>query len=276
MKVKDRADIPVSKLARLCLDYGIDRDVVKRNVMTFAYSSKKFGMSQQHSEDLMRPLDTNVLAGELAVHPFAVDDDAGRAAAKYLASLTYAAITELVALPAEAMGFLQTLARAMAHEGKPLCWTTPTGLPWVNAYYEPHYIRVRLWLHNSSVTMKLADGDTQEIDKAKAANGVAPNFVHACDAAHLMLTVNAAVADGIRNIATVHDSFGCLAPQAARFNEIIREQFVVMYSRNDVLAQVATQAKCDLNEHNWQRLPDAVTPGAFNINEVTNAQFAFA
>ena len=41
----------------------------------------------------------------------------------------------VVKKPAEAMGALQALARAVAHEGKPLSWTTPTGLPWVNRYH---------------------------------------------------------------------------------------------------------------------------------------------
>jgi DNA-directed RNA polymerase len=244
--------------------------------MTLAYGSKKFGMAQQHNDDLMRPLETKFLAGEIPEHPFAVDDDNGRAAAKYIANHTYNAITELVRRPTEAMGFLQSLARALAHEGKPLCWTTPAGLPWVNAYYEPNYIRVRLWLHDASIRLVIADGDTKEVDKNKSSNGVAPNLVHACDAAHLMLTVNAAVRDGIRNIATVHDSFGCLAPAAARFNEIIREQFVAMYSQHDVLAEVFQQAKCDLTDHNRDKLPDVVELGSLNIEEVINAQFAFA
>jgi DNA-directed RNA polymerase len=44
-----------------------------------------------------------------------------------------------------------------------------------------------------------------------------------------MLTVNAAVSEGITSIATVHDSFGCLPSRAERFREIIREEFVRIY-----------------------------------------------
>ena len=86
-----------------------------------------------------------------------------------------------------------------------------------------------------------------EIDKGKAKNGVAPNFVHACDAAHLLRTVNAAVSEGITSIATVRDSFGCLPSRAERFRRIIREQFVKIYKENDVLAQVLEQARKDTN-----------------------------
>jgi hypothetical protein len=43
------------------------------------------------------------------------------------------------------------------------------------------------------------------------------------------LLIDAAVAEGITSIATVHDSFGCLPSRAERFRQIIREQFVRMY-----------------------------------------------
>jgi DNA-directed RNA polymerase len=261
-------------VALQCLAFGITRKLVKRNVMTYSYSSKSFGMSKQLEEDVMRPLSFEVLSGKLAEHPFGFDE--GHAASKYLAAKVYAAIESVVDLPAQAMAMLQKAARAMAHEGKPISWTTPTGLPWVNRYHVPKVRRIELWLHDTRIQMKIADGCEKEIDKEKAANGVAPNFVHALDASHLMLTVNASISEDITQLATVHDSFGCLASKAARFNAIIREQFVKMYVEHDVLAEVLEQAKHDLTEHNQHRLPNTPAYGPLNINEVINAQYAFA
>jgi DNA-directed RNA polymerase, mitochondrial len=73
-----------------------------------------------------------------------------------------------------------------------------------------------------------------------------PNFVHPLDAAHLLRTVNAAVAGGISAIATVHDSFACLPSRAARFRQLIQEEFVRMYQEHDVLAEVYEHARADL------------------------------
>jgi DNA-directed RNA polymerase len=271
-KTGDAPDVGV--LAKLCLDYGIDRKLVKRNVMTFAYSSKVHGMRDQLIEDTMEKLELRVLKKELPRHPFG--DDNGKAAAKYLAQHTYAAIAETVALPAAAMGFLQQCARALAHEGKPLTWTTPTGLPWANRYHKPTTENVYLHLYDRPVRLRLATGDAPEIWKSKASDAVAPNFVHACDASHLLRTVNACVAEGITSIATVHDSFGCHAPHARRFNAIIREEFVRMYEEHDVLAEVLASAKRDLTDHNWHRLPETPTYGNLQLKEVLNAEYAFA
>jgi DNA-directed RNA polymerase len=209
-----------SPLAQAWLTYGIDRKVVKRNVMTYSYSSKKFGMAAQQEEDLITPLGFKVLSGEVDEHPFSYwaekkHRDSPSPAATYIAKHTYAGIETIVEKPAEAMGFLQKLARTLAHEGKPVRWTTPTGIPWINRYHQPVANQVKLWMHDkgvrAQVKIKLATEFKKEIDKDRAANGVAPNFVHALDAAHLMLTVNAAAAEGITALATVHDSFGCLA-----------------------------------------------------------------
>ena len=125
--------------------------------------------------------------------------------------------------------------------------------------------------------MKLTVGERPDIDKDAAVNGAAPNFVHACDAAHLMLTVNAAVNEGITSIATVHDSFGCHAAHAEQFREIIKQQFVEMYEEHDVLAEVFQQAHRDLGETGAARgLPELPKKGTLNVKDVLKAEYAFA
>jgi DNA-directed RNA polymerase len=89
-------------------------------------------------------------------------------------------------------------------------------------------------------------------------------------------TVNAAKLEGITQFALVHDSFGSLPSHAARFQGIIREQFVEMYEQHDVLAEVLQRAFDDLDEVNRERLPDMVDRGTLNIKEVLNAKYAFA
>jgi DNA-directed RNA polymerase len=271
-------------IAKQFLAFGIDRKLAKRNVMTFAYSSKKFGMGGQHQEDTMEPLALKVLKKQLPVHPFAPyhkgSPERPGKAARYIASRIYDTISTVIEKPAQAMDFLQKLAKALAHEGKPLRWTSPVGIPWINRYHAPETRRVQLWLHDKGVKLStrvsVAVGQQSEIDKEKAASGVAPNFVHANDAAHLLLVARAAAAEGIVQLATVHDSFGCLASRADRYRLLIREEFVRMYETHDVLTEVLEQAKCDLTQANWDKMPVLPERGALNIKEVLNAEFAFS
>jgi len=257
---------------------------VKRNVMTYAYSSKKHGMAGQQQEDLMGALQREVLEGKRAEHPFG---DYGRGspdrpgkAARYLASHVYEAIEEVINLPAKAMTFLQPIVKALAHESKPACWTTPVGLPWINRYNVPIIERIDLWMYDRGVRVRtqtnVTTGDESEINKEKSANAIAPNFVHACDAAHLLLVAGASSREGIGMLATVHDSFGCLPSRAGRFNAIIREEFVRMYQTHDVLAEVLEQAQRDLTPTNHSRLPEVPEFGTLDLNQVHEATYAFA
>lgn len=273
------SDASEPELVEMCLAYGVDRKLVKRNVMTYAYSVTAWGMKQQHMTETMDPLRRDVLLGNIEAHPFGEDN--GRKASAFIAAHTHRAIEAVVRKPAEVMTFLQQLAKALAHEGKPLTWVTPVGIPWVNRYHDALVQTVRLWLYDRGVKLRyqthVATGEfAKDVNKTKAANGVAPNFVHACDGAHLCMVVNAAAAEGITNLALVHDSFGCLAPQSDSLHRIIREQFVRMYSEHDVLVEVLAQAKCDLTVDNHHRLPNAVEYGTLNLEGVLQARYAFA
>jgi DNA-directed RNA polymerase len=289
-EVEAKKSKDIRAMAQLFLAFdGNRRTLCKRNVMTFAYSSRAFGMSAQQQTDLMEPLAREVLEGKREEHPF-VGYNLGHLnkkfiaqpskAARYFAGRVFKAIKTRIHKPAEAMKFLQDITNALSHEGKPVQWTTPAGVPWINRYHEPEMTLVRLYLVDGGVKspleVRVATGSKKSIDKDKAANGVAPNFVHALDAAHLLLVANAARAEGILSLATVHDSFGCLASQATRFNAIIREQFALMYSTHDVLTEILEQASCDLTPANRNRLPTRPVDGPLNLKDILDAEFAFA
>jgi len=112
----------------------------------------------------------------------------------------------------------------------------------------------------------VGDGFKPGILKRKSMNAAAPNFVHALDASHLIRVVNAAASEGITSIAVVHDSFGCLAPQAREFHRIIRTQFAELYSR-DVLA--------DLQEAAGSSEP-IPAKGSLDPWDVLHSEYAFA
>jgi DNA-directed RNA polymerase len=282
--VKHRLENDADELAQKFLALGVDRKLAKRNVMTYSYSSKKYGMASQQQVDLMDEMYKEVVLGKREEHPFGQNKKIGGTAptkaARYIASHIFDAIEERIHRPAQAMKFLQAIAKAMAHEGKPVIWKSPAGIPWVNRYHAAVIKTLRLWMHDrgvmSPIRTVVAVGYESEIDKDKAANGVAPNFVHALDASHLMLSVNAAAKVGITNIATVHDSFGCLASRATEFNKIIRAELVRMYETRDVLSEVLEQAKRDLTQHNWHRLPSVPQFGTLNLKEIEDATYAFA
>lgn len=268
--------VRIADLAKMLLDYGVNRSLVKRNVMTYSYSSKRAGMQDQILEDTMRPLQVQVLAGEIDKHPFG--EDGGYAAARYLSEITYNSIVETVKRPAVVMRYLQDISRVMSHEERPVYWTTPLGLPVMLRCPNMDSECVNLFLHDKEVKLRIKPRSSFEsggISRTSASNAVAPSFVHAYDACHLMMVVLEAQKQGIKSLALVHDSFGCLPNDAARFRQIIKETFVKLYTENNPLEQIRQENCAHLDTHGY-RLPDVPTKGSLQIEEVLHAEYAFA
>lgn len=273
-------------LAQAWIKYGITRSLVKRNVMTYSYSSKARGMTDQVLEDTVRPMSFKVLTGELPEHPLGQDwmevtgkDGVKRVSrhwylANYLAKNTYAAIEEVVEGPAKAMAFLRDIAGAYAHEGKPTIWHTPLGFPVMMRYPNLTTKRIELFLHDKAIRFQPRCAvEAPGIKKDKSKNGIAPSFVHSLDACHLMMVLLKCKQEGINSVALVHDSFGCLPNDCGRFRAIIKQTFRDLYTENDVLAQIRTEAEERLDN---PQLPEVPEKGSLNMDEIMQADYCFA
>jgi DNA-directed RNA polymerase len=171
---------------------------------------------------------------------------------------------------------LRTIARALALQGHVLKWDTPTGFPFSNRYHHPATKRVKLILSGLSFKRKIAIGHKSKVDVKRAVNAVAPNLIHALDAAHLARTVNACYSAGIKDMVTVHDCFSCLAPHAADLNQIVRDEFIRMYAECDPLTEIRERATSALTGLAPKLIPCVPAPGSFDLAQISKSAFAFS
>lgn len=279
-------------VAQIVLKNGVSRSIVKRNVMTFAYSSEQYGFAQQQREDLMRPLSLEVLEGRLEDHPFG--EDHGFAASLYIAKVVWTAVNEVVKDASTGMKFFQKCAQVLAHEMKALQWFTPVGLPVLHKYVTYNMKQVSLWLYDKRLSLndaskvdRVEDGKvikwvrsrvrlkpTEVINKDKQKSAVAPNVIHSLDAAHLMLTVLEAHEQGVKHFSLIHDSFGTHAGNTTTFFQTIRQTFVQMYESYDPLEEIhheTTKAADDKT-----KVPQPPVRGPLDIRGVIDSLYAFA
>ncbi|CAB4161110.1 RPO41 Mitochondrial DNA-directed RNA polymerase [uncultured Caudovirales phage] len=279
-------------IARLWLDFGLTRSVVKRPTMTRGYGSETFGFRNQVIEDLMEPLDVEVMTGQRAEHPFGADT--GRQAASWLAKRIWQTLGEVLKKTSEGMAYLQEVARILASEGHGVSWTTKLGFPVVQRYEEPELKSVDLWLYDRTAEIpevrdaevttrsvlrryqvRVQTGSTGVLVKHRQANAIAPNLIHSQDATHLLASVRRAYRYGIRDFLLVHDSFGTHAANIGLFGRAIREAFVVLYRRHDPFREFHRSAQAVL-EGSGVQLPEPPTPGSLVLQDVLAAQYAFA
>ena len=208
---------------------GALRDLAKRPIMTLPYGVTPRGMLDQIKET----------CDELGI-------DASFEAMVRLRDHIWRAIEEKLPGAMEARTFIQNIAQHCLDRGTYMQWVTPSGFPVDNRYRKSNAPRVRLPFLGQSVT--IADGYTDEPNKQKVIDSAVANFVHSMDAAHLALSVNAAVDRGITNIMTIHDCFGALAPDVHHFGQIRRWELVKMALYNPLAVLRATNLPPDTND----------------------------
>ncbi|WEM05505.1 RNA polymerase [Ralstonia phage BOESR1] len=263
-------------LARQWLQFGITRKVTKRSVMTLAYGSKQYGFKEQLMEDIIGPAKASATSpdGTLDTEKFPFEGDGFRAA-NYMATAIWAAVNEVLVKAGEAMRWLQDAASLAAAEGLPVRWTTPVGFPVMQAYPALEQRRVKTAI-NGKLIYLVMNKERDELDKRKQGQGISPNFVHSCDAAHLMLTVVRASQKGITNFSVIHDSFGTNAGDTEELFSTVREAFVEMYNEIPVLENFRDEIARQLSEKALKKLKPLPERGTLELDRVCESRYCFA
>ena len=99
------------------------------------------------------------------------------------------------------------------------------------------------------------------------ASSISPNVIHSLDAAHIRMVALAASQEQMHSLAMIHDSFGCHASDAPRFFNIIREEFVKLYTQD-----VAKM----LNDNLSGGAVDLPAMGILDLDGVIETDYSFA
>lgn len=239
------------------LDGRLTRKIVKTPVMTLPYGVTKSGMRSQVLEAMKKEGIGD--SWELA---------------DFLAALLWESIGEVVVAAKDAMGWLKEAARVAASGDLPVSWTTPAGFPVLQEYREEVGKRVQAHVGGRLVNLVVNIGGTK-LDRRRQTLGISPNFVHSCDASHMMMTVCLAAANGVTAFAMVHDSFGTHAGNAGVLAAALRQAFVDQYS-TDVLGNFRQELADQLPPELAAELPPLPDTGTLDLNLVLESRYFFA
>lgn len=252
-------------LAQIWKTYGVTRKVTKRPTMTLAYGAKEYGFRDQIKDDTIDPdIQENKEAS--------VFNDYNKwQASAYMAKLIWAAVGQTVVKAVEGMKWLQECAKAVTKEGRVVTWVTPMGLPVQQSYMKLETKKIRIRCNGRQLRLYTAEA-SGDVDKRAQASGIAPNFIHSMDAAHLQLTVCNCLDQGIHHFAMIHDSYGAPVAQAKDMFRIVRESFIQMYTENDVLENFRN----DMAYFTDKKLPKVPSKGDLDITSVLSSKYIFS
>lgn len=261
--------------------YGITRKTVKRNVMTYGYSSKQYGFFEQIREDLMTPLTDKVLLKQLDKHPFG--EDHGYDAAKYLSKHSWEAVNKVISSAQEGMAFFQQLCGALAHESKHMNWITPSGFPAAQFYPSNKHKKIKIYMYDREAQMPvrsqvtLREQDRSKVDKRKSKTAVSPNVIHSLDSAHLLRTVlHCKEESDDMSFFLIHDSFATTPARTQRMYENIRKTFIDIYDTENWYQNLLQQAQAQLEKPESGRVPEAPTVGDLDLKQIANSKYCFS
>lgn len=272
----------------------ISRKLCKRPVMTFPYGSKVFGFKTQLVDYLKHRGETEEESEKLyAESKLAFSSPEGmekmreqgdtrapgdllKPACGYLAGVIDTELRSIVVAASEAMQWLQQVARKVSGTQQCVSWTVPGTGYVVRQEYKDVKKREITTLLCGKVYKPVVYEATDKVAAVKQANAVSPNFIHSLDAAALMLTVRAAVQDGVRSFAMVHDSYGAPAGDCTILARCTREAFVYLYTQHDVIGGFHAQLRAMLPEKEQAKLQDPPQPGVLDLAGVHASDFFFA
>jgi len=230
---------------------GITRSQAKKPVMTYVYGATLRGTAEFLEQEALHDREDVKLEGQRNCD-----------VATYGAKMLFSGIEATVPAAAQAMRWLKEACRTVP-KGQRMEWTTPTGFKVQHDYQDVEQVRVRI--NSCGVNRVMIYEPLDSTNPSKMQNAIAPNFVHALDASHLTMTANRMNKEGLQMVA-IHDSFGTHPCDVAQMNSILREEFVNLYTHNDVLLDFL-----------WEvgGTGEAPKKSSLNLQEIKNSEFFF-
>ncbi|MEM9704140.1 MAG: DNA-directed RNA polymerase, partial [Planctomycetota bacterium] len=282
-----RADAAFCRTAAEAWGETIKRDAVKKPIMVYVYGGDPHGMADSiekwiEANDPKKSEDADPDAVPPGVLGMGYGDR--RAAARVLARACVKAIEQLVPRVYAAREWLRDVADACTDAGQPIGWVSPSGFPTIQKRIKQKSVDEKVTTPNGRVQYKVRkDVEPLKLDKKEQRNGVAPNFTHSHDAAHLCEVVNAFWQDGpdpatcgrTRHVLHIHDALGCHAANMNTLHRLIREKFVAIYTERDPLPDLVEQTEAMGGDHP-PTLPDLPERGSYDIRDAEGAIYLFS
>lgn len=262
---QDVADVLKGKLetldhvwAQQLLKHGINRKMTKRQVMTLPYGSTLYSCNDYTLEYLHNNCKKTF--------PTAKER---REVAHWLTPYMWESMNEVVKKGREAMDWLMECAKIVSKDNAKIQFTTPSGFKvyYTNFKTVKQNVQMRVQGEKKGFTLR---PDTEKVNVAKVSNSVAPNFVHALDATHMVWTINSMPED--TQFCMVHDSYATHACDTETMNKTIREQFYKLYTSYDVFEDF----KESLEASTGLELPNPPAKGNLDLSRVLNSTYFFS
>lgn len=296
---KDFERVKMQLLAISMEKEELPRSIAKKIIMTYPYSATLESMTEKLAKEegiIRKWYDSDVdpefneqnsvgkktkfkTVASIDLEKYAAEQEAaqsGNLSIKFmllrmLASIICQSINNLFPVVPQVLQWFKEIGGQASGVANDIRWISPSGFPIRQRYKKKKNKKISVFEGKRKYKMMK---DTDEPNQQKHSNAFGPNFIHSCDAAHLVKTVNAAYASGITSFRMIHDSYATHAADLEKLSEILREEFIKIYKDGNILENLRANITRQCNDDSLVNPAPMVND--LDIEQVAKALYFFA
>jgi DNA-dependent RNA polymerase len=157
----------------------------------------------------------------------------------------------------EIYDYLLDISKVLRDLNIPITWFTPAGIKITQHYLkeETHNYYMRSGNTRKTIILKNkiknVNNNEYVVDRRKQVESIIPNVIHSLDASHLMFVIRECINSNILPIITVHDCFGTLPNQMFHLEQVVKKQFVYLYTKENFLNKFHKKLLDSIEDNNY-------------------------
>ena len=222
----------------------LTRSDLKQAIMTLNYNVSLFGMKEQIGSQLGVEVTEKILEDNVGT-PKKIFEYKGKESNGNSILLSEKHLFEIAKtvkkvifsehpILKEVYDYFKSVTKLLTSLNLPLIWFTPTGTTLIQKYKKAKSQKITVNNWNKVTSIRYVQY-VDEINKVKQVNAIIPNIIHSLDASHLMCIIEDADRIGLKNVLSIHDCFGTHPNDLFKLNELVRENFIFLYSSSSFL-----------------------------------------
>jgi hypothetical protein len=245
---------------------GLSRKAAKQIVMLVPYAAEHYGATNKLISDYLDEARSCLW-----------NTHNKRLRGRYFTDLAFKAVKELVPSSLLLRDWLQKVSDALSEANLPIEWRAPvTGLVVVQKNYKYKTKTVQATYLGKRFSPSLRIDSETELNPQRQRSAITANFIHSLDAAHLVITMNKLLDEGVGRFGCVHDSYVALASDMGLLSRLTRWAFVELHQGN-VMETFFETSCAGLPEEIRERLRGSMPlQGGLNLAHVPDAPFLFS
>ena len=201
---------------------GLSRKAAKQIVMVVPYVAERYGATNKLIRDYLDEEPTC----SWSTH-------SKRLMGRYFTDLAFEAVAELVPSSLLLRDWLQEVSDTLSKANLPIEWRAPvTGFAVMQENYKYETKMVQTTYLGKRFSPSLRINSETELSPPRQRKAITANFIHSLDAAHLVITMNKLLDEGVGRFACVHDSYLTLASDMDLLSRLTQGAFMELHKGN--------------------------------------------